>query len=55
MNLKGRSFIKLFDISADEIQELIDLTLHFRTQRKSTHHSTELESKRVVAPRHRRP
>lgn len=48
MNLKGRSFIKLFDISADELQELIDMTLHFKTQRKSSRHSTELESKRVV-------
>jgi ornithine carbamoyltransferase len=48
MNLKGRSFVKLVDLSNDEIQELIELSLQLKQQRKLNKISTELEGKRVL-------
>ncbi len=43
MNLKGRSFVKLVDLSNDEIQELIELSLQLKQQRKTNKISTELK------------
>jgi ornithine carbamoyltransferase len=48
MNLKGRSFVKLVDLSNDEIQELIELSLQLKQQRKTNRISTELEGKRLL-------
>jgi ornithine carbamoyltransferase len=48
MNLKGRSVVKLVDLSNDEIQELIELALQLKQQRKSNRISSELEGKRLL-------
>jgi ornithine carbamoyltransferase len=48
MNLKGRSFVKLVDLSNDEIQELIELSLQLKQQRKTNKISAELEGKRLL-------
>ena len=48
MNLKGRSFVKLVDLSNDEIQELIELSLQLKQQRKTNKVSSELEGKRLL-------
>lgn len=48
MNLKGRSFVKLVDLTNDEIQELIELSLQLKQQRKTNKISTELEGKRLL-------
>ena len=48
MNVKGRSFVKLVDLSNDEIQELIELSLQLKQQRKTNKISAELEGKRLL-------
>ena len=48
MNLKGRSFVKLVDLSNDEIQALIELSLQLKQQRKTRKISLELEGKRLL-------
>jgi ornithine carbamoyltransferase len=48
MNLKGRSFVKLVDLSNDEVQELIELSLQLKQQRKTKKVSLELEGKRLL-------